>query len=169
MGTAKRHLWQTTGPELSDDPEFARRVARLMVDSAVALAYLVYLWSRTLNTSPVIGVGLVGGWILMPALLAWSLHRPAVRIGLFLPSMLVGVALLAICLTALPDDVLPRLGWILTTVGIWLGGTLGLWFWFRWLPVPTKLDAPFSPGRWALIGVHVALVVTGFALISTAL
>lgn len=169
MGTAKRHLWQTSGPELSDDPVFARRVVRLIFVSAVVLGYLTYLWSSTLDTPLVIGLGLIGGWILMPTLLAWSLDRPQVRFGLVLPSMFVGVALLAICLTSLPDDVLPRLGWILTTLGIWFGGTLGLWFWFHWLPVPPALDPPFSSGRWALIGVHVALVVVGLALISTTL
>jgi hypothetical protein len=46
-----------------------------------------------------------------------------------------------------------------------LGGFLGIWFWFRWLSVPELLDYPFSRGRWLLIGVHVALIVTGLIVV----
>ncbi|MCJ7709607.1 MAG: hypothetical protein MUQ32_02145, partial [Chloroflexi bacterium] len=60
-------------------------------------------------------------------------------------------------------------GWLLMTIGVGLGGVLGLWLWFRLMPVPAALDDPLAPGRWALIGVHVALVVIGLALAATAL
>jgi hypothetical protein len=50
-----------------------------------------------------------------------------------------------------------------------MGGGLGLWLWYRLLPVPAALDDPGSPGRWLLIGVHVALVVGGWLLAATAL
>jgi hypothetical protein len=45
---------------------------------------------------------------------------------------------------------------------------MGLWFWYRVLPVPRAMDHPFSAGRIALIGVHVALIVAGMVLASTA-
>jgi hypothetical protein len=46
---------------------------------------------------------------------------------------------------------------------------LGLWFWYRLLPVPASLDDPFSPGRWTLIAVHIAAIVVGVVLASTQL
>jgi hypothetical protein len=36
-------------------------------------------------------------------------------------------------------------------------------------PVPAALDDPLAPGRWALIAVHVVLVVIGWSLAATAL
>ena len=86
-----------------------------------------------------------------------------------LTASLVGVGLLAICVGWLPDRATAAAGWILLTSGILVGGVQGLWFWFRLLPVPRVLDAPFGPGRWALIGVHVALVAAGFAMAASAL
>jgi hypothetical protein len=75
------------------------------------------------------------------------------------------VGLVALCLTALPSEPLARAGWVLVTAGILLGGVLGGWFWFRWLPVPASLDAPFAPGRWVLVAVHVSMIVAGLALV----
>ena len=40
-----------------------------------------------------------------------------------------------------------------------------LWFWFRWLPVPTGLDDPFAPSRWLLIAIHVGLVAAALLLV----
>jgi hypothetical protein len=48
--------------------------------------------------------------------------------------------------------------------GIGLGGVMGLWLWYRLLPVPAALAHPFSPARWLLITVHVSLIVVGMAL-----
>jgi hypothetical protein len=104
----------------------------------------------------------------MPTLLVASLRRPLVRYALVVPSTLVGLGLLAICAVALPEDGVAAAGWVLTTAGIVLGGVLGIWFWFRLLPVPAALDDPFSPGRWALVMTHVALVVAGLILVGVA-
>ena len=64
---------------------------------------------------------------------------------------------------------LAGLGWLLILVGVVLGGLMGLWFWFRVVPVPTALDAPDGAGRWAIIAVHVGLIVVGIALAASAL
>lgn len=82
-----------------------------------------------------------------------------------MPSVLVSLSLLAICLTASIPDLAMRIGWLLLTVGIWFGGLLGVWFWFRWLPVPYVLNEPFSTARWMLILVHVALIVAGIGMV----
>ena len=92
------------------------------------------------------------------------------RYGLPIPSTLVGVGLVAICLTALPTEWgTARVGWLMTTAGVLMGGVLGLWFWFRLAPVARFLDDPFSPGRWALVAAHIALIVVGLALIGLSL
>src|SRR5450830_1368111 len=130
--------------ELTDDPAFARRIIRLALTSSIAL-------------------GLV--WLMMPSILFLSLRRPRLRYALAIPSTLVGVPLLIICASYLPEGQLARTGWLLLTTGILNGGVLGAWFWFRWLPVPRWLHAPFSPSRWALVGLHVALVVSGLVLV----
>ena len=64
-----------------------------------------------------------------------------------------------------PEGQVARAGWVLITTGVFLGGILGAWFWFRWLPVPAALADPFSRGRWALIAIHVCLIVFGLALV----
>jgi hypothetical protein len=100
--------------------------------------------------------------------LSASLKWPRLRYGLAVPATAVSVALVAICLTALPGDPVLTAGWLLITGGVLLGGTMGLWFWFRWMPVPPRLADPFSPGRWGLIRLHVGLVVIGVVLVSLA-
>lgn len=163
----KTSVLADTGIEMSADPLFLPRVRRLAKVSAVALGIIWFLAITT--TEPhggAIDWALLGGWVLMPTVLWASLRRPQMRPFVFLPSALVTVGLLFLCLTALPDDTAVRWGWLLITGGILFGGVLGGWFWFRWLPVPTSLDAPFSPGRWALIGVHVSMIVAGMALVA---
>lgn len=154
--------------ELSTDPAFQRRIIRLTGVSVVALGFIWSLWARTLDTGGWIGVALAGGWALMPALLALSLRWPRLRYGLVVPASLVSLALLAITIGAQPDDLLAAAGWATLTGGIVLGGTLGMWFWFRLVPVPEALDHPFSRGRWLLVGTHIALVVAGMAMIEVA-
>jgi hypothetical protein len=105
----------------------------------------------------------------MPATLFASLARPRLRYALVAPASLVGFSLLAISIAWLPAGLPPALGWMLMTAGVTLGGMLGSWFWFRLLPVPPALDDPYSPGRWALIGIHVAMIVLGIALAGSAL
>lgn len=155
--------------ELSDDPAFRRRVVRLTVVSAIALAGL-WVLAVTATPAPVaVAALLVAGWILMPTILALSLRRPRLRYGLVVPASLVSLGLLAVCLASPPRDAPAALGWWLILAGVGLGGVLGLWFWYRLGPVPRSLDDPFGPGRWALIGLHVGLVVIGIVLSATAI
>ncbi len=155
-----------TSVEMTRDTRFGVRVIRLAATSVVALGLIWGFQFATLNTPAFVGVSLAAGWALMPVLLTASLRWPTARYGLALPSTLVGVGLVAICLTALPPDWgVSRVGWLMTTAGVLMGGVLGLWFWFRLAPVPRFLDDPFGPGRWTLVGVHIALIVVGLALI----
>lgn len=152
--------------ELTKDPEFARRVIRLAVTSSIALGVIWLLAIATLDAHPAVELSLGLGWLLMPLILFVSLQWPRLRYALAIPSVLVAAPLLIISGSDLPADQVARSGWILLTVGILIGGVLGVWFWFRWFPVPASLHTPFSPPRWALIGVHVALIVLGVILVT---
>ena len=152
--------------EMTADSRFAIRVIRLAATSVVALGLIWGFQHATLNAPEFVGICLATGWALMPVLLIASLRWPLARFGLALPSTLVGGGLVAICLTALPPDGgAARVGWLMTTAGVLMGGALGLWFWFRLAPVPRFLDDPFGPGRWTLVVVHIVLIVIGLALI----
>jgi hypothetical protein len=155
--------------ELSADEHFAGRVRRLAFTAMVALGVVCALAVVTLPAPPAVDLALLVGWLLMPAILFASLADARWRYALVIPSSLVGFALLAICAVWLPDTAIASAGWLLVTAGILIGAVLGLWFWYRLLPVPALLDDPFSPGRWTLIAVHVALIVVGVALASTPL
>jgi hypothetical protein len=158
-----------TPVELSVDPRFAGRVRRLAATAVVALGLIWALAITTLEAPPLVVVMLALGWVTMPTILVASLARPRLRYALVVPSMLVGTGLLAISAAWLPAHAIAAAGWLLMTGGILLGGLLGLWFWFRVVPVPDGLDDPFSPGRMALIGVHIALIVAGLTLATLAL
>lgn len=158
-----------TPVELSDDRRMAGRVRRLARTAVVALGIIWWLAVSTLEAPPLIGASLLLGWASMPAILLLSLRRARLRYALVLPSSLVGIPLLAISALFLPAGAVAATGWLLITAGILLGSVLGLWFWYRLLPVPRALDDPFSAARIALIGVHVALIVVGVALASTGL
>lgn len=151
--------------ELSTDARFAGRIKRLALTAVVALGLIWWLAVTTLATPTLAGIALAAGWVLMPAVLLASLSRPRLRYALVVPATLVGVALLGVSVWWLPPDPLAAVGWLLITMGIGLGGVLGIWFWFRLLPVPEPLHDPFSGGRLALIGVHVGLIVTGLVLV----
>jgi hypothetical protein len=155
--------------ELSHDPRFRRRVIRLAAVSSVALGMVWGLAVMTLDAPIVLAAALLAGWILMPTMLLASLSRPYLRYGLVVPSSLVTIGLVAAVVGWLPDGPMPAAGWVLMTGGVALGGALGLWLWYRVLPVPAALHDPFSVGRWVLVAVHVGMIVTGFALASTAL
>jgi hypothetical protein len=155
--------------ELTADRRFERRVRRLAVVSAVALGLIWALVVTTLETPVAVDVAFAAGWLLMPTILAVSLRSPRARYALVAPASAVSLGLLAVCLGWRPADPLVAAGWVLMTAGVALGGGLGLWLWYRLMPVPPRLDDPFSSGRWALIGVHVALVAVGFGLAATAL
>lgn len=155
--------------ELSADPAFAHRVRRLGAVSVVALGVVWGLAVTTLDAPPIVDGALLAGWALMPAVLFASLARPMLRVGLTVPATLVTLALLAIAVGWLPQSPPAAIGWLLMLAGVGLGGGMGLWLWYRLLPVPAALADPFSPARWTLIGVHVALIVVGIALAATAL
>jgi len=152
--------------EMTADARFAARVRRLVLTSVVALGLVFALWARGGRGGPFVGAGLAAGWVLMPAILLLSLRRPQARYGLAVPSALVGLSLLALCLSGPAESAAATIGWWQICAGVLLGGALGGWFWFRLLPVPAHLDDPFSPGRWALIALHVALIISGFVLVS---
>ncbi len=155
--------------ELSPDPVFARRVRRLGLVSLVALGAIWGLAMSTLDAPPIVDGALLAGWGLMPAILFASLSRPMLRYGLVLPSTLVTLGLLAVVLGWLPASAPATVGWLLILAGVTMGGVMGLWLWYRLLPVPAVLTHPFSRARWLLIGVHVALIVVGIALAATPL
>jgi hypothetical protein len=150
--------------ELSADPAFARRVRRLGLVSLVALGAVWGLAVSTLDAPPLVEGALLAGWALMPAILFASLAWPMVRIGLTLPASMVTLGLLAIVIGWLPESPVAAAGWVLILAGVALGGVMGLWLWYRVLPVPAALAHPFSPDRWRLIGGHVGLIVVGLAL-----
>jgi hypothetical protein len=155
--------------ELSHDRAFAARVKRLGMVSVVALGLIWWLAVATTDVPPFVGIALAAGWVLMPVILFASLRMPLLRYALALPASLVGLGLLALVAGWLPATGLAASGWLLVTAGVMLGGLLGAWFWFRLIPVPVGLDDPFSPGRWTLIAMHVALIVIGLLLAATPL
>jgi hypothetical protein len=165
MGAIGSQAMASEPVELTSDAAFARRVIRLALTSSIALGFVWLLATVTLDVHPGVGASLALGWFLMPSILFLSLRRPRLRYTLVIPSALVAVPLLIICAGNLPERQIARTGWLLLTAGILSGGVLGVWFWFRWLPVPRWLHAPFSLSRWALIGLHVALVVSGLVLV----
>jgi hypothetical protein len=154
--------------ELSGDGRFRRRVVRLSIVSAVALGVLTGLVVATLEAPAALVGVFVAGWILMPAMLVASLRSPRLRYGLVVPASLVSLGLVAVVLGWLPATPLGAAGWVLMLAGVALGGGLGLWFWYRVIPVPGALDDPFAPGRWALVGLHVGLVVIGITVVALA-
>jgi hypothetical protein len=94
-----------------------------------------------------------------------SLRFPLLRYALVIPSTLVAISLIAITALAVHGSIAVLAGWFFIGAGVLLGGVLGVWFWFRWIPVPTSLDDPFSPGRWTLIRLHVFLIVSGCMIV----
>lgn len=152
--------------EMTADPRFTGRVYRLAATSLVALGLIFVLWLRTRHNSVLVGASLAAGWALMPPILIASLGRPILRYALAIPASLVGLALLATCFWNPSDVATVRIGWLQVCAGVLIGGVLGGWFWFRLLPVPDALNDPFSAGRWALIALHVTLIVAGLILVA---
>jgi hypothetical protein len=107
---------------------------------------------------------LVAAWITMPTVLVVSLERPHLRYLLVVPSSMASIGLL-LTATTFEDPALAAIGWWLIAAGVWLGGALGAWFWYRWVPVPAALNDPFSTARWSLVAVHIALIVLGAAFV----
>ena len=148
--------------ELSADPRFARRVRRLIAVSVVALGVITLLaWDD--GASGMAVALLAVGWATMPSVLAVSLRAPRTRYLLVVPATVVTLGLL---LVSTSDAGSARLGWWSITAGVGLGGVLGMWLWYRLMPVPRCLDDPFAAGRWALITVHVAAIAVGVVLVA---
>jgi hypothetical protein len=154
-----------SGIEMTGDPRFRGRVRRLSITSGVALGVIWALAVGTLDASPWIDDLLLTGWVSMFAVLTASLARPSLRRLVFAPAVMVTAALIGICLWELPRSGLARAGWLTLTAGILMGGGMGAWFWYRWIPVPRGLDDPYVPARSILIAAHVGLVVGGTVLI----
>jgi hypothetical protein len=153
------------GIEMTGNSRFRGRVRRLAITSGVALGVIWALAVGTLDASPRIDGLLLAGWISMFAVLAASLARPSLRRLVVAPALMVTTALIGICLWELPRSGLARAGWLILTAGILMGGGMGAWFWYRWVPVPRVLDDPYAPARLSLIAAHVGLVVVGTTLI----
>lgn len=150
--------------ELTDDGLFAHRVRRLVWISAVALGVITLLAVR--SDAPGWSVAmLAAGWVLMPTILAASLRRPKLRYGLVIPASLVTVGLVGPVTVATGASLV---GWVMILIGILVGGTLGMWFWYRWLPVPGGFDDPYGALRMVLIGAHIGLVLFGAAIVFNA-
>jgi len=105
---------------------------------------------------------------MMVAVLLLSLRRPGLRYAVVIPATLIASALVLISFDTRIDQP-EATGWWLLTAGIVFGIFLGVWFWFRWLPVPGALNDPFSSGRWTLIAIHATLVVTGLIVVAGSL
>lgn len=155
--------------ELSHDARFRWRIIRLTGVSMVALGVITVLAAATLRVPWWVVAMLAAGSVLMPLVLAASLREPRLRYALTIPASLVTLALFAIVAWWLPVEPVALAGWLLITAGILVGAGLGAWFWYRMMPVPAALDDPFSGGRWALVALHIGLLVVGFALAATAL
>lgn len=168
MIAALAWLFQPRYIEMLHDVRFARRLKRLAATAAVALALIYYLASRAGTAPPAVRAALLLGWLLMPTILIASLRRPALRYALAIPSLLVGVALLALLAALPPGDKLQLTGWASITLGIWLGAAMGMWFWYRWFPVPSAFHDPFSSARWLLIALHVGFIVSGGLVVAVA-
>lgn len=152
------------GVELTGDRVFAHRVRRLVAISAIALGAITALAVRSGGPSWAI-VSLAAGWVLMPVILAASLRRPQLRYGLVVPASLVTIGLVGMVATTGGSELV---GWAMLTAGILFGGTLGMWFWYRWVPVPRSFDDPYGPARMTFIAVHIALVLVGAAIVFSA-
>lgn len=150
--------------ELTTDPLFAHRVRRLVWISSIALGVIALLAIRSDAPGWSI-VMLVAGWVLMPMILALSLRRPKVRYGLVIPASLVTLGLLGPVTVSIGASLV---GWVMILVGILVGATLGMWFWYRWLPVPDGFNDPYGARRMVLIGAHIGLVLFGVAVVFNA-
>ena len=150
-----------SGMEMTGDRLFTHRIHRLIAISAVALGVI---WGLAfIDEAPTwVLVLLAVGWVSMPTILAGSLRRPSLRFALVVPASAVSFGLIGMVMNA-PEETM--VGWLFVTAGILLGGTLGVWFWFRWLPVPRIFDDPFGLPRMALVGLHLALVLGGATLV----
>jgi hypothetical protein len=152
------------GVELTHDRTFEARIRRLSVVSLFALGTITWLAIRDDASSTVVLL-LTAGWISMPTVLRASLRRPGLRYALSVPATLFAGGL-TLFSTSLADlEATSAAGWWTITVSLWFGAVLGMWLWFRWLPVPAWLTDPFGPGRLAFVTAHIGGVLIGIALV----
>lgn len=144
------------------------RVIRLAATAAVALGIVWRLALHAPVRVPGAESALVAGWLLMPSILIVSLRWQRWRYALMLPSTLVLGALAWMCAVALPPSGTARAGWPLMAAGVAMGGVLGMWFWYGWMPIPERWRDPNAAMRWTLITVHVGLIVLGMVLVAMA-
>lgn len=152
------------GVELTHDPPFEARIRRLSVVSLIALGAITGLAIRD-GASTTVVLLLTTGWVLMPTVLRASLRRPGLRYALSIPATLVagGLTLFSTTLSGNGDPAV--VGWWMITVSLWFGAALGMWLWYRWIPVPRWLDAPFGLGRLVLVTLHIGGVLIGIAFV----
>ena len=152
------------GVELTHDPSFEARIRRLSVVSLIALGTITWLAIRD-DASMAVVLLLTTGWILMPPVLRASLRRPALRYGLSVPAALVAGGLTLFSASATGLTATAAAGWWMITGSLWFGALLGMWLWFRWLPVPARLNHPFGFARLVLVTMHIGGVLIGMALV----
>jgi hypothetical protein len=139
-------------------------VRRLGAVSLVAPGLIWWLAATRLVVPQPLLLALIAGWWLMPTTLFASIPYPSIRPLLIAPATLITVPVLVIVAWWSPVQPVAQAGWLLIATGLLLGGVLGGWFWFRWLPVPRVFDHPFAPARWGMIVIHVALICAGLLL-----
>lgn len=142
------------------------RVLRLSIVSVPGLGVIWLLSTTAGEGQGALSGMLAAAWVLMGPLLILRLRWPGLRYALAVPSVLAGLAVIGLSVAAIHGPAPALGGWLLVTGGILLGGLLGAWFWFRWLPVPAALEDPYSLGRWVLIAGHVLLILGGIAVLS---
>ncbi len=151
----------TTAVELTTDRAFTHRIRRLVWISALALG-VIWVLAFVEGAPPWALLLVAAGWVLMPVLLAASIRQPALRLLLVAPAGCASLGLIGVTASAGPDT---TLGWAMVTAGVLFGGTLGMWLWYRWAPVPPSFDSPFGLPRIGLIAVHVGLILFGLGLV----
>jgi hypothetical protein len=150
-----------SGVELTGDRMFSHRIRRLVGVSLVALGVITWLAVRSEGSNWAITL-LVIGWILMPTLLFVSLSMPLLRYLLVVPGTTVSIGLIGMTVGA---DGTEALGWFLIFLGITVGGLMGMWFWYRWVPVPRMLDDPYGWPRLTVLALHIGFILIGAALV----
>jgi hypothetical protein len=152
------------GIELTTNPWMTRRVHRLIFVSSVALGVITGL--AVSNDGPTWAVlAIAFAWFAMPTALWASVDRPVLRYLLVVPALSASVGLIGM---AIATSGVVTAGWLIVLIGISTGGMLGMWFWYRFLPVPYSLDDPYGTPRLSLLAIHIALVLIGIGMIVAA-
>jgi hypothetical protein len=149
------------GIELTTNPWMTRRVHRLIVVSSVALGIITGLAVSDDGPSWAV-LAIAFAWFAMPTALWASVDRPRLRYLLAVPAVSASAGLVGM---AVATSGAAAAGWLIVLIGISTGGMLGMWFWYRFLPVPYSLDDPYGTPRLSLLAIHIALVLIGVGII----